>query len=60
MLCRLFRFFIPQGFDRRVQLDNHAGEPLCEGIVNIARHARALFQHHGMPPLLTELGAVGC
>src|SRR6266513_3545006 len=58
MLCRCFGFFVPEGFDRCVQLDNHAGEPLCEGIVNIARHARALLQQHGMPPLLSELGAV--
>src|SRR4029077_10544662 len=60
MLCCRFRFFIPQGFNRCVELDNHARKALCECIVNIARHPRAFFQNQRMPLLLSELGSMDC
>ena len=50
-----FRLFIPQGFDRCVQLNDHAGKPLGERVVNVARHPRALFQNGGVPLLFGDL-----
>src|SRR5262249_4806961 len=51
--------FLQECFFSSLHLNNHAGEPLSEGIMNDSRHAGWLFENGCLTLLLDELLSVG-